>query len=167
LVDRLLELTRLDPSMLRVERVQLAQLLGRVAQMSGPVADTRNISISVEGGSAEVQADPILLERLVTNLTTNAVRFGDVGSTVTLRFSESVIEVHNVGMPIPPAELERIFEPFYQADHSRTGDGAGLGLAIATAVAQAHGWSISATSSREAGTAFTVVLRPVIGLRRS
>lgn len=167
LVDRLLELTRLDPSMLQVERVQLAQLLDHVAQVSGPVAATRDISIMVEGGSAEVQADPILLERLVTNLLTNAVRFGDTGSTVRLRFSESIIEVHNEGVSIPPAELERIFEPFYQADHSRTGDGAGLGLAIVAAVAEAHGWSIRATSSRESGTTFAVIIRPVGALRRS
>jgi signal transduction histidine kinase len=159
LVDRLLELTRLDPTTLRVERVQLARLMARIAEMCAPMAEKRGIAISVTGTDATVMADPILLERLVTNLVSNAIRFGDAGSKVTIRFDDKTIEVHNTCEPISSSELERVFEPFYRADGSRTGEGAGLGLAIAAAIVQAHGWSIRTASTKERGTTFSVVMR--------
>jgi signal transduction histidine kinase len=159
LVDRLLELARLDPSTLKRESVDLARLMDRVEEVCTAMADERGISITRRGSLGEISADPILLERLVMNLVTNAIRFADVGSSVAVRLAEDVIEVHNTGVPIPPEELARVFEPFYQSERSRTGQGSGLGLAIAAAIAQAHGWSLGATSVPAGGTTFTVRIR--------
>jgi signal transduction histidine kinase len=159
LVDRLLELARLDPSTLRLERVEWPQLSVRVLEGCSSMAEGRGVSVAIEGARGEVSADPILLERLVMNLVGNAIRFADLGSTVTVRFSADAIEVHNFGAPIPPDELPRVFEPFYQSDRSRTSEGSGLGLAIVAAIAQAHGWALDAASTREDGTTFRVHTR--------
>jgi signal transduction histidine kinase len=167
LVDRLLELARLDPSTLRLERVELAAAMARVADLCATAASERSISIATVGTVAEVAADPILLERLVTNLVMNAIRFGYGDSIVTVRFQPDAIQVHNVGDPIPPDELPRIFEPFYQSERSHASEGAGLGLAISSVIAQAHGWSLTATSSAKDGTTFTVLIRSAKGARRS
>ncbi len=167
LVDRLLELARLDPSTLRRESVNLAHLCAQVVRVCAPGAAERAVSVAIEGTSAETIADPILLERLVMNLVTNAIRFAEDGSAVTVRFDDDTIEVHNVGVPIPPADITRIFEPFYQSERSRTSEGAGLGLAIAAVIAEAHGWSLGATSSPEDGTTFTVRMRHATGPSRS
>ncbi len=159
LVDRLLELARLDPSAVVLETVDLHDALVRVVGLCAPMAEERSIAVNVVGMSGKVSADPVLLERLVANLLANAIRFGDRGSTVTLSFCDESIEVHNVGEAIPPEDLPHVFEPFYQADRSRTGEGSGLGLAIAAVIAQAHSWSLGAASSPGAGTTFVVTVR--------
>jgi signal transduction histidine kinase len=83
----------------------------------------------------------------------------------------AVVSVHNTGSAIPPEDLPRIFERFYQVDKSRTGsaEGSGLGLAIAREIVQAHGGQIFATSSPTDGTELAVTIplldpAPVAGL---
>jgi signal transduction histidine kinase len=69
----------------------------------------------------------------------------------------AVLTVHNTGSYIPPEEVERVFERFYQIDKARTGNrGSGLGLAIAREIVQAHGGRIDLQSTVQAGTTFTV-----------
>jgi signal transduction histidine kinase len=68
--------------------------------------------------------------------------------------------VHNAGEPIPPEDLPHIFDRFYQVDEARTRNGhSGLGLAIVRELVQAHGGDVTAQSSPEAGTTFSVRLR--------
>jgi signal transduction histidine kinase len=70
-----------------------------------------------------------------------------------------VLSVHNTGSLIPPEEVDRVFERFYQLDKARAGrDGRGLGLAIAGEIVQAHGGRIEVHSSSELGTTFTIRL---------
>ena len=69
--------------------------------------------------------------------------------------------VHNVGNPIDPEDLPHVFERFYRSDKARTREGEGgfgLGLAIAKGIVDAHGGTISVTSSEQDGTTFTVTL---------
>jgi hypothetical protein len=115
--------------------------------------------------SGEWDADRI--RQAISNLLGNAVQHGDENAPIDLTLAagaaEVTIVIHNGGSPIPPGELPRIFEPLVRGSsaaypkHNRPGS-IGLGLYIAREVARSHGGTVEATSTSEAGTAFTVHL---------
>ncbi len=98
-------------------------------------------------------------KRAVTNLVTNAVRFGD---TVIVRAAADddwlKIEVDDDGPGIPPAERDNVFRPFYRLDHARNQDtgNSGLGLAIARDIARSHGGDVALGSSSMGGLRATI-----------
>lgn len=93
-----------------------------------------------------LDGDPIALRRLVTNLFENAVKFGgQARARVYKTATAAIVEIDDDGPGIPAAETERVFEPFYRREPSRsrkTG-GAGLGLAVVRSVARGHGGDVS------------------------
>ncbi len=96
--------------------------------------------------------DEDLLRRTLENLVQNAYRYGNPSSPVHLSCQShgNTIElcISNNGSPIPSDQLELIFEPFYRADKSRSGDGFGLGLALVKSIIEGHGWTISVRSDQ-------------------
>lgn len=119
------------------------------------LAEAKGIRLARQG-HGQVRGDKLMLRRAISNLLSNAVRYADEDSTVSVTISESVeaidVCVQNTGPTIPPAQLPRLFDRFYRADTSRhrTTEGAGLGLAIAASIVRAHGGSVDAWS--EGGT---------------
>jgi signal transduction histidine kinase len=118
------------------------------------------------------------LAQVFTNLVDNALKHISQGGRVTISAAEIAgqparkgekavprieVSVADTGSGIPPEDLSRIFERFYQVDKSRRrkGKGAGLGLAIAKEIVQAHGGQIKAESVVGVGTKFTVTLPAV------
>src|SRR5207249_7262365 len=126
-----------------------------------------------------VLADPPRLERVIDNLLENALRHTPAGGKVRLRLTMHherrrpggaaetrpdvqrrtsdpphavLIAVHNTGSAIPPEDLPRVFERFYQVDKARGAGSSGLGLAISREIAQAHGGRCWVESSQERGT---------------
>jgi len=106
--------------------------------------------------------DSARLNQLLTNLVRNAVQYGDVASSITVRAigeeNHAVFEVHNFGEPIPPSKLRLIFEPMVRANgvaemRARSYN-LGLGLYIASTIAKAHSGILCAESSRDKGTTF-------------
>lgn len=85
------------------------------------------------------------LKRLLTNLIVNAIKFGSRADVVVEDGAQLVIRVRDEGPGIPAEDLERVFEPFYRLESSRSRDsgGTGLGLTIARDIAQAHGGSLT------------------------
>ncbi len=105
-----------------------------------------------------IQGDPVALKRLVANLVENALKYG--GAARGRVFAEpgmAIIEVDDDGPGVPPAELERVFEPFYRGEPSRNREtgGIGLGLAVVRSLARAHGGDV------------VLINRPGGGLRAS
>ena len=117
-------------------------------------------------GTPDVSGDGDRLAQVFTNLLDNALKHTPPGGTVTLSAALSdgglAVTVRDTGEGIPPDELSRIFERFYQVDKSRQrdclSDGLGLGLAIARQIVEAHGGTIRADSAAGQGTTFTVWL---------
>lgn len=103
-----------------------------------------------------------LLRRLLLNLLENAVRYSDgtprIRAELTAEGRMLLLKVSDRGIGIPPEHLPKIFDRFYQADPSRTGEGTGLGLAMVKEIASAHGGSVSVASTPGEGSTFTVRL---------
>jgi two-component system heavy metal sensor histidine kinase CusS len=107
----------------------------------------------VQSGEACIQGDQLMLRRAFSNLISNAIRYGQSGSAVSISMSrneefESIV-IENEAPPIPTEQLSRLFDRFYRTDSSRkrTDEGAGLGLAITKSIVQAHHGQIQAFSS--------------------
>ncbi len=165
LVDDLIELSRLESGQAVVQRelIDVAHLLEASAgrfdwQLQESGAELR---LELDDVPA-ITGDERRLEQAFTNLIDNAVRHAPAGGRITVSARREDghvrVAVHNTGSYIPPAELPRVFERFFQMDRNRSTDGAGLGLAIVREVVQAHGGSAHANSSREDGTEFVVTL---------
>jgi two-component system sensor histidine kinase KdpD len=162
-VDKLLDLSRLQAGGAepRRESVSIEDLV--VAARDGLTGEAARIRIVVDGDVPALRADAAQLERAFANLLENASRYSD-GLPVSVHARRSgprvVVRVVDQGPGIPPAERDRIFEPFYRGRQSarRPWTGSGLGLAIAKGFVEANGGTIAVESLPGQGTSFVVSL---------
>ena len=161
LVQTLLRIITLD---CEIERKPCAvdALFDRVQQNTQKSLADRGVTLNIlsDGGTLLVNAD--LIQSLLINLVDNAAKAYDVDAPdkqVLLAASGNTIEVRDFGRGIPDEAMERIFEPFYMVDKSRSkkSGGSGLGLALVRKIADAHGAELTVESSVGKGT--TVRLR--------
>lgn len=112
--------------------------------------------------SAPTIGDPILLERLASNLLDNALRYNAPGGDVWLATSTvnglAVLTVANTGPVIAPSAVDGLFEPFRRLHERTSGHGFGLGLAIIASIAAVHGGSVSAQPRPDGGLQVAVEL---------
>jgi two-component system sensor histidine kinase ResE len=167
LVDDLIELSRLESGQIAIDRepVDLTDLLQDCGRRYERQARDGGASLSLDVPELpDVSGDGRRLDQVFSNLIENAVRHTPSGGSVNVRAAAQNgvvrVAVHNTGSFIPPDDLPRVFERFYQLDPNRTrvSGGAGLGLAIASEVIQAHQGEIHASSDAETGTEFEVTL---------
>jgi signal transduction histidine kinase len=138
-VEEFLDYARARPPVR--EAVDLAQLLGEVADLAQPLASERHVSVTVDGGG-ETRADREQLRRAAVNLVRNAVEAAPAASVVEIvaraADGEAVIEVADRGAGLSAEARERLFRPFFTTKQR----GTGLGLALAKKVADAHGGTL-------------------------
>ncbi|HEY3182328.1 MAG TPA: ATP-binding protein [Gaiellaceae bacterium] len=168
LVEQLLDLSRLESGATQLDREPLLvePLLADVAAEWRAKAQGRDVelAVSVEPASLSVRADPARLHQVLANLVANAVRHARRGGRVEVLGSavgRSIrLEVADDGPGISAAEIERVFERFYRADHGRaaTEGGSGLGLAIARWIVELHGGTIRAEPAEPSGCRIVVEL---------
>ena len=112
-------------------------------------------------GPWEINAQPLALKRAFSNLVDNAVKYG-TRARVALekRADELVITIDDDGPGIPEAEFERVFDPFYrlEASRSRETGGTGLGLTVARSTIRAHGGDVRLANRSSAGLRVTITL---------
>lgn len=167
IVDDLQDLAEADAGQLRVhpESLSVRDLLDHVATAHLGRAETAGVTLTTRtDGDPELSGDPVRLRQVVGNLVSNALRHTPPGGSVTLRAHQTAghvtIEVADTGTGIPAEDLPRVFDRFWRAEKSRnrrTG-GSGLGLAIVRRLTEAHGGTVTVTSTVGAGTVFTVRL---------
>lgn len=153
---------------LRAEPVPLRDVTAKVLAELSPQAQEKNLSLRLDGppDGSEVYArgDEQRLAQVLTNLVGNSLKFTGEGGTVSVRIRRQettvVVEVEDTGCGIPPEELPRIFDRFYQVERvveRRTG-GTGLGLAIVKNIVEAHGGEVAVRSELGKGTVFRFTL---------
>ena len=127
-----------------------------------PLAEERGVKIVSGLSPMEITGDSERLAQVITNLLTNAIQYnnrdGEVRITTQTQAGAAILTVSDTGAGISAEDLPHVFERFYRADKSRTGNNAGLGLAISKAVVEAHGGAIEVSSTEDIGTTFTVRL---------
>ncbi len=107
-----------------------------------------------------VNGDRLMLSRLLTNLISNAYRYGKQDGHIRVRLEGRELSVADDGIGIAESELEKIFDRFYRSDSARSGGGAGLGLSIVKKIAELHGAEVSVKSAVGEGSIFTVKFPP-------
>ncbi|MEV6543786.1 HAMP domain-containing sensor histidine kinase [Streptomyces sp. NPDC051665] len=167
IVDDLQDLAEADAGQLRIhpEPLLVRDLLDHVATAHLGRAETAGVTLATRAdGDPELSGDPVRLRQVIGNLVSNAIRHTPPGGTVTLcahRTADHVtIEVADTGTGISAEDLPRVFDRFWRAEKSRsrrTG-GSGLGLAIVRRLTEAHGGTVTVSSTVGAGTVFTVRL---------
>jgi signal transduction histidine kinase len=157
LVERLLELARLDRTALRLETVDVSALVAEEAAAIEEAAASRGLQLDTRMSPAvRITGDGMLLHRVVANLLANAVKYSAEDKPVVVTVERKGISVTNWGSTLSEADLPHVFDAFYQADASRSGDGLGLGLAIVRKIADIHGWDVRVRSDEQDGTTFTI-----------
>ncbi|MFI6927550.1 sensor histidine kinase [Nonomuraea spiralis] len=170
LVDDLLLLARVDQQRpLRMRPVDMLALVADAVHDARILAPDRTVKLDVLGGAALiVSGDEVRLRQVISNLMTNAIVHTEPGTPIVVRAGATddtvFTEVADSGPGLTPDQVERVFERFYRADSARSrrrsseDRGSGLGLAIVQALVQAHGGTVTLTSSPEEGSTFRVEL---------
>lgn len=144
------------------ETLCLEQATAAVFEFYDALAAEKDLSLQL-AGSATISGDPLMLRRVLSNLVSNAVRYAQPNSAITVQISatetHAQLSIENTGDTIPAQHLAYLFDRFYRANSSRkrNEEGAGLGLAITKSILAAHKGTI-AVSSENKLTRFTLVI---------
>ena len=162
LVEHLLTLAQADAGQnLALAPIALRPIIESVGRQAQAAHDDRRIR-TVGLTDATVNGDADAITQLLWILVDNAVKFTRPNGSIELGLqqhnSSALLTVSDDGAGIPPAELERIFERFYQADPARSNQGAGLGLSIARWIVDQHHGTIAARNNDGPGASFAVTL---------
>jgi signal transduction histidine kinase len=145
--------------------VDLAGIARHTTELAAPEAEAAGVKLEVDAlEQAPATGDPVLLERLISNLIENGIRHNlkaDGWVRVSTRNGNGRVQavVSNTGPVIPDYETESLFQPFRRrAERTREAKGFGLGLAIVRAIARAHGGEVSARPNPGGGLVVTLEL---------
>ena len=166
IVERLLALVRADaaPEVQELAPVAMRMLIDDVAAWLAPIAQARDVRMSIGGDPFTVNGDAEQLREALNNIVANAILYNRPGGSVTITMRESAgaarIEVADTGIGIPPEAVPRVFDRFFRVDKARSREmgGSGLGLSIARTVFVAHGGDVTCTSEPGVGSMFVISL---------
>lgn len=153
-------------SKLDISQIDISLITEETCELFRPVAEDKNIRIIKNiAPDTFIYADKQKLQRVVSNLLDNAIKYTPSGKTVTVTVDGDVeqvmVSVNDDGIGISRDDLPNIFKRFYRCDRSRSLPGNGLGLSWTRAIIQAHGGQISATSTLNEKSTFTFTLPKV------
>lgn len=173
LLDSLLDISKLDAGVVipQVQSVDIDAMMRRLVQDFSSVAQRKNITLCFRCMETEVLSDPVLLERILLNLLSNAIRYTPQNGTVLLacrrRGDDVRIEVRDNGIGIPPEEQQNVFREFVQLANSARdrSKGLGLGLAIVDRLSKLLHHPLGLRSALNRGSSFAVTVPRVFGVK--
>lgn len=165
LIEGLLLLARSERELAVRKPLDVKEVAQTAVEQVTPFAAEHDVTITTEFANAPAIGDPVLLERSVSNLLENAVKYnipdnGKVWIRTGMVDGALVVQVANTGQHVPAYEVNSLFEPFRRlhADRVDSAKGAGLGLSIVRAVVQAHGGNVTAVPRDGGGLVVTIRL---------
>ena len=162
MVRTLLDMSELQ-TIARDEEIAISALVEEVLADLEPLAQEKGINLIEKCDNVLLMGSEILIYRLVYNLVENAIKYNFSGGTVTVNATQQNSQLHltveDTGNGIPEELKERIFEPFFRLDKSRSRElgGVGLGLALVREIVRVHNGSILVKNNANSGTTFEVI----------
>ena len=176
LIDDLLDVSRITRGKLelRKERVELAAVIGTAIDTSRPLVEDagHELDVSLPTDPVYLDADPVRLAQVFSNLLNNAAKYTERGGRIWLaverRDGEVRISVRDTGVGIPAESLTSIFEMFNQVDRSleKSHGGLGIGLTLVKRLVEMHGGSVEARSDGPGKGAEFIVRLSAVGVSR-
>ena len=163
MVKTLLDMSELQ-TVGRDDKIMVDALVDEVLADLDPLAQEKNIKLTGKCKNITMVGSDILIYRLVYNLVENAIKYNHSGGQVTVtayrKEKHVYLSVEDTGNGIPEELRERVFEPFFRVDKSRSRElgGVGLGLALVREIVRVHDGSITVRSNPSGGTVFDVML---------
>ncbi len=172
MIESLLVLARFDSSEApeAMELCDLARIVTDSVALLKPLAEAKDVHISVEVAPACCEGSAGQLAQAVGNIVGNAIHYNRPGGSVRVEVRReadgAILTVADTGQGIPPDDLPHVFERFYRAEKARSAgqEHSGLGLSITKAIVEKHGGSIEVASEPGMGTTFIVRLRAAVRL---
>jgi two-component system sensor histidine kinase ArlS len=167
LVKELFNLAKLDENTFSIEKetVHLRPYFEGIAEKISPALNGNQMDLVLScPEDLHADIDPVRFEQVILNLLDNARKYSEPFTKINVEIGQENGKVHikviDEGKGIPEKDLPRIFERFYRVDKSRTRalGGSGLGLSIVKQLVEAHGGTITVTSSPKVGTTFEIIV---------
>lgn len=171
LIEEILTYTRMEAGRERVDlqRFDPAEVIHTVVSVISPLMHGRNVELKCQlpPQTTPIHSDRTKLQQILLNLLSNAVKFtdhGEVGVGLRQDGTHSHFDVWDTGIGIPPEQLEKVFEPFWQAEQSRNrrAEGTGIGLTVARRLAHLLHGELTVQSTVNKGTHFSLSIPPNI-----
>ena len=164
LIDGLLALAETERGLMANTALRLDRIVADVVETHRRIAKERDLEMSAVLAPVTVVGEQPLLDRLASNLVSNAIKYNDPGGSVIVTVGQNgTFTVANTGPFIPPEQVAGLFEPFRRMSGERLdhGGGVGLGLTIARSIVAAHGAELEARANPGGGLVVEVRMRPV------
>lgn len=166
LVGNLLGMVRIESGMLRLNKqwCGIEDVVGVALTQLKDALQHRKVSIHLSPDLPSVPLDEVLIEQVLINVISNAIKYSPEGSEIHIEAEDNRemvdLTIEDEGAGILPVDMERIFEKFYRGNRTKHIPGTGLGLAICKSIVEAHGGTISASTRRNGnrGTAIRISL---------
>ncbi len=166
LLNDFLDMSKMDAGFVNLKSQDhcLGQLIEEVVEDLGPLANSRNLKVSVNlpPDDLQVHSDPLRLTQILRNLLSNAIKYnvddGFIRVTVIEKNDWARISIADGGIGMSNEELEVLFEPYTRGNSQRTIKGVGLGIVIVKKLVEAHGGKVTVSSEQNKGTTFTFTI---------
>ena len=161
LIDGLLTLAETERGVVTSAPVRLDEIVREAVDLQGRSAADRGVAITTQLAPVTVIGEAPLLDRLVSNLVSNAIKYNREDGTVSVTLDpHATLTVANTGSVVAPEHVNTLFEPFRRMSGERLdhGGGVGLGLTIVRSIVAAHRGSVSATANPDGGLTVEVRL---------
>ena len=166
LLNDFLDMSKMDAGFvnLKCQDHCLGQLIEEVVEDLGPLANSRNLKVSVNlpPDDLQVHSDPLRLTQILRNLLSNAIKYnvddGFIRITIIEKDNWARISIADGGIGMPSEELEVLFEPYTRGNSQRKIKGVGLGIVIVKKLVEAHGGIVTVSSQQSKGTTFTFTI---------